>query len=343
VAMGAGLVVARAERDRRSARRHAKRQARRRRRFGLLVEETPAKGLQRIALAQLDLAIELLREEADTAEEEAIHETRKAFKRLRALMRLSEDQIGADAARRERKILRDAGRRLAGARDAEVMVATLEDVLRREPPKLARRRSVVELREHLQRERTLAAQRMREDAGARESVLQELLAMRLRVQLWRLPEHPALELTGPGLGHIYRSGRRSRRRVRTHTGEHRDRTMHRWRKHTKELRYALEALDVEDGKRGDRQHKRKHKHKHIRKLAARADALGELLGEDHDLVVLAAHIRAYEPLRRRRRTRKRLLRAISRRRAKLRKRTMRRGSQLYEHKPAKFVRGLRPS
>lgn len=306
------------------------------RRFGLLADETPAHGLQRTALSQLDLAIRLLRDEADAldmaniAPEEAVHETRKAFKRLRALMRLLEGELGPGTTRRELTVLRDAGRRLAGARDAEVMVATIDDVLRRGPRKLRRRRGAIELRAHLERERRLAARRLASDVTAREQVSLELSAMRARVQMWRLPERLAIELAEPGLKRIYRTGRRAHRQARAHPSD--ALAMHMWRKHAKELRYALEALDVEGG--ANRPSGR------IGRLAHKADALGELLGEDHDLVVLAQQIRAYKPLRRHRRTRKQLLRAIARRRAQLRKRAMRLGAPLYEHKPARFVRRL---
>ena len=87
-----------------------------------------------MALGQLDLAIELLSTARNGGpDEDAVHETRKALKRLRALVRLLEPELGAQAFARENAALRDAGRRLAGARDAEVMVGTL-DALIAAPP-----------------------------------------------------------------------------------------------------------------------------------------------------------------------------------------------------------------
>ena len=49
-----------------------------------------------------------------------MHETRKALKRLRALVRLLREELGEQAFERENAALRDVARRLAGARDAEV-------------------------------------------------------------------------------------------------------------------------------------------------------------------------------------------------------------------------------
>lgn len=347
VGIGLGLMaMARARRERSAARA---------RRFGLLAGEPPAQGLRRIVLAQLDIAIELLRgESGGLAQEEAVHEARKAFKRLRTLMRLLQDALGAETAGRELEILRDAGRQLAGARDAEVLVATLDDVLSRAPRKLRRRRAVRELRAQLEREREEATRRMLEDTATRARVVTELEGMRARAAAWRLPERAAIELAGPGLERIYRAGDLARRRARK-AGKRDARAMHRWRKHAKELRYALEALGSEDSA-----------NKRIGTAAHRADALGETLGEDHDLVVLAERVQALQAKRERRRggrgegrarrarrartarrarkarkARKRLLREIERRRAKLRARALRVGAKLYEHKPGRFVRRLR--
>src|SRR6478735_7296873 len=71
VAVGVGVAIARAEHERRAGmrRKAAERQ------FALLPGELPMHGLRRMALGQLDLAIELLGE--GPADERAVHETRK--------------------------------------------------------------------------------------------------------------------------------------------------------------------------------------------------------------------------------------------------------------------------
>jgi CHAD domain-containing protein len=321
VAVGFGLVLARAvERERRAARVQPPRGDRH---FGLLTEQEPAaRGLKRIALGQLDLAIEHLEGGSSIPPGEAVHETRKALKRARALMRLLEGELGSKRADRERAVLADAAARLAGARDAEVMVSTLDALLRRHPRKLGRRRGVLELREDLERERRRASARTLGDAATRARVAEELSEARARVAKWKLSEScSAGELTGAGLEHIYRAGRSGRRRA----GKRRSgpRALHRWRKHVKDLRYAAEILD-------------------LAKVARRADALGETLGEEHDLMLLAERVRSHKPLKRRRkRTRRRLLRAIARRREYLRGRALRDGERLYARGPGRFVRNMR--
>jgi hypothetical protein len=375
VAVGIGVAMAKAERERRAARELVPEHERR---FGLLTGETAAHGLRRIALGQLELAIELLADESDVPPERAVHETRKALKRMRALLRLVEGEIGRKRAERERSALRDAAKRLAGARDAEVMVETFDALIARQPRKLGRKRALLQLREHLRRERRAASIHAREDAAARAEVARELRALRARVRKWELPDRAAKKLTGAGLEHIYRAGRNGCARAGARKSN--SQTLHKWRKHAKDLRYALEVLDVGDppdrapggspdrtpdtpdrtpdtpdrtpgspnrtpGRaRGEASRKRsEHADRRIAELARRADALGELLGEEHDLTVLAERVRAHKPLKRHKRARRQLLRAISRRRAKLRKRALRKGGRLYERKPQRFVRRVHAS
>src|SRR5271167_1342555 len=89
VAVGVGIALARAERDRRLLRARSARE----RQFALWPAERPAHGLRRMALGQLDLAIEQLEGDRDgVLAENAVHETRKSLKRLRALIRLLEGE-----------------------------------------------------------------------------------------------------------------------------------------------------------------------------------------------------------------------------------------------------------
>jgi hypothetical protein len=320
--------------------------------------EPLGEALRRMTLGQLDLAIELLAAERDDAaiggkrekqkskskskgkgekkgkgqrkgsgnvlDERAIHETRKALKRLRALVRLLREELGEQQFRREHEILRDAARRLARARDAEVMVGTLDALIERGPRKLGRRRPIVELRKRLLAERAAAARRALEDRATRAQVLDDLRGMRERAQRWDLPEQPGIAILESDLRRIYRQGRRRMRRIQR--GKHGARAMHEWRKRVKDLRYAADILG-------------------LRALSRRADTLGELLGEEHDLVVLAGLLpapgRAPFKGKRGRRARKALLKQIARRRRSLRKQALRKGERLYRRKPKKFARRAR--
>jgi CHAD domain-containing protein len=362
VAVGVGVALAKSERDRRWARA----QRSRGRQFALLPGERLADGLRRMALGQLDLAIELLvgngapmppsgGNGAPMAPEQAVHETRKALKRLRALIRLLEGELGEQTCAREDAILRDAGRRLARARDAEVAVSTLDDLLRRHPGKLAHRRGVARLRARLVAERDRATDATLGDRAMRADVLADLRALRGRVAEWKLSDRDGIQAVEPALKRLYRQGRRRRRRAAGGKGD-RARAMHEWRKRVKDLRYAAEILDRHDpadrtgsarGKRARRrrgQARRRRDQAYIHRLARLADELGELLGEEHDLVLLAARVRADAEgggAGTRGRTRKILLKLIARRRKRLRGQALREGKRLYGRRPTKFVGRVR--
>jgi CHAD domain-containing protein len=374
IGVSVGLAaLARVERGRRAARSQL---PRRNRHFGLLGGESAAEGLKRITLGQLDIAIEQLHRAsgeparaepgpasgatAPTAHgsagangsaasaDEAVHETRKALKRLRALLVLLEGALEPQLLARERVVLRDAGARLAGARDAEVMVATLDALMRRHPRRLGRRRGLLDLRAHLERERVAAAvrafgggvaqagQSSNGSASEHRQVMRELSALRARVRKWDLPAGELDGVVNAGLERIYREGRADFRRAagRRPGG----RALHRWRKDVKELRYAAEVLDVKDGLGARAQASGDQR---LTRLARRTDALGEQLGEEHDLALLADLARAHKPLKQRKRARRALLRTISRRRARLRERALAVGARVYARKSRRFVRRAR--
>jgi CHAD domain-containing protein len=356
VAVGVGVALARAEHERRSARRRhdAERQ------FALLPDELPVHGLKRMALGQLDLAIGLLGADGPP-DEKAVHETRKALKRLRALVRLLRHELGEEAFARENAGLRDAGRRLAGARDAEVIVSTLEKLLERHPRRLGRRRGVARLHRALLAERDAASARLLSDRALRAEVLAELRSIRSRVAGWQLDGPVGIAAVERDLQRLYAQGRKRLRRAEHGRGE-RGRALHEWRKRVKDLRYAIEMLERRDpaaqrshGRRGRKRRRRERQDagaRFIHRLARRADSLGEALGEEHDLAVLAERISGRgEPGGRRgardervrlgRGSRRALLGAITRRRRKLRVRTLRDGARLYSRRPKRFVRRVR--
>jgi hypothetical protein len=140
-----------------------------------------------------------------------------------------------------------------------------------------------------------------QDAATRSQVVVELRAARGRISQWRLPDRDGIETVEPGLSRIYRQGRRRHRRAARGEGD-RARLMHMWRKRVKDLRYAAEMLDRFDpgrgsgrGKRARRWPKRRQRRTEteaIRQTARRADELGELLGDEHDLVLLAGWVLA---------------------------------------------------
>jgi hypothetical protein len=121
-----GVITATAVRQ-----RIADRRRRDSRRYRLRGDEPAADGVRRIARGQLELATELVRGDHGDDHGAAVHDARKALKRLRALVRLSRDAIGQERYQAENVTFRDVGRSLSSARDAEVMLQTLDELANR--------------------------------------------------------------------------------------------------------------------------------------------------------------------------------------------------------------------
>jgi CHAD domain-containing protein len=343
------LALALAERDRRAQQTRNRRE----REFALLPGEPALVGLRRIFIGQLDLTIELLTgENGSLPAAEAVHETRKALKRMRTLVLLLEDELGQQAAAREQALLREAGRKLAGARDSEVLVATLQSLMREHPRRLDRRPGVGRLHARLLAERERATVQLLGDKLARAEVLSDLRELRTRMQGWQPEPKDGIRGLERGYRRVYARGRRRYARA---AGARSDRAaaMHRWRKSVKDLRYAAEALSRQPELGGPlaalggagtlapaaaRGKRRGGREDPILRLARRADRLGERLGEEHDLFVLAQRVREEGCGRRTRRT---LLKLINSRRKRLRRRALRDGERLYARRPRRALERMR--
>lgn len=293
------------------------------------------KPAQESVIAQLDLAIATLRQAQDSDLEQTVHETRKAIKRIRTLERLRKDTIGRKRRRRRRKLLRQATGELAGARDAQVLLNTLEGLMRRDPKRLPSSPGVSRLHVMLDAEQR-SAERALVQTGALERALAPLEAMRREV----VAEQPRAggkreaRAARSALTSIYAEGRSAMRTARSRGGIA---EMHEWRKRAKDLRYAAEATFESHG-RSTRKHTAL---KRGRRTARQADELGEALGEEHDLALLKQRIKRERAIfEGDRRGRRRLMRALRRRRRKLRKRAFTAGASLYEMKPKRFAARL---
>lgn len=297
--------------------------------------ERAAGALRRMRLAQLDLAIQTLAQATGSDLEVAVHETRKAIKRARTLERLSADAGERARQARRKDLLREAASELSRARDAQVALDTLEGLMRRAPKQLSRSPGVARLHAALLAERT-AAERAVHESGARERALRLLRDARadLAGEPARGRRREARAL-GAGMTRIYARGRRAMRAARRRRGVA---EMHEWRKRVKDLRHAAQALGEGSGAGAA---KKRGRRAQLRKVARAADRLGEALGEEHDLALLAQRVRAEDAIFRGDKAgRKRLQRAIRRRRKQLGSRAFKAGAPLYRVGPKRFRKRL---
>jgi CHAD domain-containing protein len=318
VASGGALAAGKLVRD-----RVTDRATRERTRFRLAPDEGAADGLRRIARGQIELATDRLQSGDDVGE--AVHEARKSFKRMRAVVRLARDPLGDEVYRRENHAYRDTGRELSAARDAQVLSETLDDLMRRYRKEIDDH-AFAGLRESLARDAEAAHERIAADAGAVEEVRTSLDAARDRIATWPLPEDGDASVFAAGFDRIYRRGRAA---LKAAERERSDENMHELRKRAKDLWHASQVMRPASPRR-------------MKRLARRAHALSDLLGDDHDLAVL--HAAARERYRTLRRGELALIRAlIGRRRERLQRDALACARRVYGPKPAAWRKRLERS
>jgi CHAD domain-containing protein len=276
--------------------------------YKLRRKESIPDGVARIARGRIDDAIDELSGKTDSSPEEAVHGARKDMKKLRALLRLVRGEIGDGVYRRESACFRDAAAELAGLRDADVMLVTLEKL---------------ELDDAVSGpvRQALEAHRLRTSAGSRKPAAKQAIAIlteaRARVDEWPL-DGDGFDALRPGLRRMYRRGRRE---FRAMTQEPTVEGLHEWRKRAKELWYdhtLLESLwKPVMGAVGDEAH-----------------TLSDLLGDDHDLAVLLAWAREHAEAP------PELVGAVEARRTDLQQQALELGARLYADRPKVFLRRL---
>ena len=235
------------------------------------LEEPFARDFRRIGLAQIERAGRELARGAERAR--AVHETRKALKRIRALLRLMRPALDADAFRRENARFRDMGHRLAGEREFDVLVETIVKL-----------EALPRAKRHLGTLATLkdevAAARARHAGGGDETTTKEaltLLAQAKQEFAGLEPRGHGFSLIGKGLARSYRNGRRASkpptrsRATRPSTSLRKAVQLH-WR-HMSLLARAWPDL--------------------LEARVAAAKQLSQVLGDDHDLAVLVGFVEGW--------------------------------------------------
>ena len=310
-AIGAAAAAGKSLLDRRDREQRAARA------FALRTDETVPDGVRRIARGQIDIALDALGGHGDR--EAAVHEARKALKRLRTLLRLIRGDLDPHLYRHELHTFREIGRGLAIARDSQVAVETLDAVMERFSGEL-RDVDVDPLRSRLAVEHEEAERRLKSGTTVLGPAIRELKAARARTPAWTLA-HDHFEALSPGLRRIYRRGRRATATAQTDPSTE---NLHELRKRVKDLWYTTQIL-------------RRPAPSSMRSSAHR---VSDLLGEDHDLALLRT-----QALRHRRELAgtdalTALTAVIDRRRALLRDDALRQSERLYSKKPRRFVQRI---
>jgi CHAD domain-containing protein len=281
----------------------------------------------RCAVTQLDHAMTELTDGVDADPEAAVHAARKAVKKERSLLRLARGAIGTHQRRNQNGALRHAARTLSEARDAEAMLQTLDDLAERYTGQLPERvfeavRTPLHQRRDAQRAALAGS-----DLTAR--AVAELGAVRSAIEDWQL-RAGGWDALQNGLDRSYSDGRTAFQQAQDHdSGD----SWHQWRKRVKDLWYHQRLLSAVAGPACAGQAKDAHR-------------LADLLGDDHDLVVLRAALTAapgngspdlgHAPA-----DTDAVVELIDHRQQELRRQALQLGGRVYAEKPKAYVRRMR--
>jgi CHAD domain-containing protein len=204
----------------------------------------------------------------------AVHETRKALKRLRAMLRLVRDSISLDCYHTDNAMLKLIAAELGSVRDTWVMADVLDRLLPHDPDTS---RTVLTLISRLQERYITESKALLENKAQLESIVEQLQQVRDHSFHWSIAsgehdkpiphEFASIEL---GMQRVYKRGRRGMRIV---ADSPTDTLLHVWRKRAKYLRHQVEALNVLDPG-------------NLQRIESDLERLTDLLGDDHDLAVL---------------------------------------------------------
>lgn len=289
--------------------------------YRLEPDEPLAAGLKRIIQEQIDGAVHSLENTGDNPAE-AIHDARKRFKKIRAVMRLVRDELGQDVYRRENACYRDAGRALADVRDSYVKVATLDALLHRHADYLdddafqeTRRRLLDAHRAH--------GRRIFQEENVPDQVAAAVQEARLRIA--DLPiDRQDFDAIRDSIHRVYKRGYRG---LASAYAEPLPENFHEWRKRVKYLWYHVRILNPLWPRLFD-------------VWADQIHDLSDYLGDAHDFAELRALLEADPSLCPDDKERELLLGLADRRRAELEATAHPLGQRIYAEAPEKFVQRM---
>jgi CHAD domain-containing protein len=272
--------------------------------------ESLAEAFGRIAAEEMDLAMAQL---GRRNRGEAVHNARKALKRLRALLRSLRVAFPRKLFRAENRRLAAAGRKISPLRDLHVQLRTLGKLRGTAGPAYDR------IERQLRRRQTSYIRRI---PALRKTVRGMLQDSRQSIASLPMGHATPADLTA-GLQRIYKQGRSAFKTARRNPTAQ---NLHESRKKAKLLGYGFELIEgLRPGK--------------VSELTRRAATLTDALGDDHDLFMVL-HALQHEHRAMPSRDFRLLAKRIAVKRAKLQKKAFKMATRLYRDKPAYFGQRL---
>jgi CHAD domain-containing protein len=287
--------------------------------FALKADESAAKGVKRLVRKQVESAVEGLTKKPGGKQEEAVHDARKRFKKVRALLRLVRPELGEKVYQRENARFRDAARPLSAVRDARVLIESLDGLAERSGDG----KSFGPVRKALQARQRVIRRRVLQEEQAPAQIAEAAEEARRRVKEWDLG-HKGWAAVAGGLKRVYKAGRDA---FDAALAEPSVENLHEWRKQVKYLWHQLQVLgptwpELMDG------------------LCEQAHRLADHLGDDHDLAVLRQLVEQEGAQWASTGTLLKLLDLIDVRRGELQHAAAQLGQRLYADRPRAFLNRL---
>lgn len=227
--------------------------------------------VRRIAFEQTDLAIGHLADPADI--HHSIHEARKSFKRMRALLRLVRVQLPEEVYEKENQHYRDMGRQLSDLRDATSLLEALG--------RLKKGEKAAAVHQAISRySARLIEQREQITTKALGNKQLNTVKMQIELAQKRIPEwqfHGEPDATfEQNIPKIFRQGARAMRQAQV---EPTDEAFHEWRKRVKYMWYHLQLIGPlwPDA---------------LKPWASQFKQLANYLGDEHDITLVKEQVAA---------------------------------------------------
>lgn len=194
-------------------------------------------GLKRLILEECATARQAI-EDASTTEQKhlAVHQTRKALKKIRACLRLVRDHY--DDYKKQNVFFRDLGRKISEIRDAGSNVETV-DVIKQQYDGRLYENSFKILRKDLLQYREELAQRDFKNEAKLTEIYEQLGEKMEEIPGWPW-KIESFEDLKPSIKRVYKRGRKGYYNS-LQTGQVKD--YHEWRKRIKYLRYQIDVLN----------------------------------------------------------------------------------------------------
>jgi CHAD domain-containing protein len=283
-------------------------------------DESVVGGLRRVVRDEMSSAGTDLAGGGKKNRDKAIHGARKSIKKVRAILRLVEDESDGGHAK-ENTRLRDVARRLSAFRDAVVIIETFDDLKEKYRDEAGDRLRPV--RAALTKRRTQIA-KAEDITTVLDEAARALRKAARRVKAWPLKKN-GYGAIGPGLEKTYRACRNALARVRK---DPRPENFHRLRKRVKDHWYHLRLLEnLWKGMMNAYE-------KTLKELETR-------LGNDHNMVVLRERLLAEPALYGKQQDIDLTIELIDKYQKELREQSLALAERVFNEKPGDFARRMK--